>query len=133
MLELTSKAPAVLLIASAAAVMPAPTRSLYCSTKGATLLLFQSLAVEHPRIQFSNILPGTVEGDFRAGAVDAGAVKESLKGALKKEYVAKVCVDAVDAGKKNVIIPAHYRLAHAIYWIFPSFIQRMGRRKYNFN
>ncbi|KAG9012336.1 hypothetical protein FRB93_001758 [Tulasnella sp. JGI-2019a] len=133
MLELTSKAPAILLIASAASIIPAPTRSLYCSTKGATLLLYQSLAIEHPRIKFSNVLPATVEGNFRAGAVDAGPVRENLGSALKKDYVAKECIASVDSGKTNVILPISYRAAHALYWIYPSLVHRFAKNKYNFN
>ncbi|KAG8858540.1 hypothetical protein FRB96_005212 [Tulasnella sp. 330] len=132
MLELTSKAPAILLISSAAAIMPAPTRSLYCSTKGASLLLYQSLAIEHPKIQFSNIIAATVEGNFRAGAVDSGPVRESVTRALTRKYVSEVCVDAIDRGKRNAIIPGSYRVAHALYWIYPNLIHRLGRNKYNF-
>lgn len=132
MLELTSKAPAILLISSAAGIMPAPTRSLYCSTKGASLLLYQSLAVEHPKIQFSNVIPATVEGDFRAHAVDSGPVREKVARALTREYVANVCVEAVDHGRRNVIIPGSYRVAHALYWIYPNLVHRLGRNKYKF-
>ncbi|KDN41923.1 hypothetical protein RSAG8_07140, partial [Rhizoctonia solani AG-8 WAC10335] len=47
LLESSSKKPAIALISSLAAVVPAPTRAIYCSTKSAGLLLFQSLAIEH--------------------------------------------------------------------------------------
>jgi len=136
MLELTSKKPAVLLISSAASVLPAPTRSLYCSTKGAGLLLYQSLSIEHPKIQFSSILPSTVEGDFRASAVDAvvgaNAVHEPVKGALKPTYVAERCIKAIDYGVKVEFLPGYYRLGHFLYWIVPGFVEGRARAKYNF-
>ncbi|KAG9104583.1 hypothetical protein FRC06_001049 [Ceratobasidium sp. 370] len=89
LLETTSEKPAIALISSLAAVVPAPTRALYCSTKSASLVLFQSLAIEHPRIKFTNIIPSTIEGDFRASAVDGGDTREVLKGALGKQVVAE--------------------------------------------
>ena len=39
-----------MLVSSAAAIIPAPTRSLYCASKAASLILYQSLAIEHPKI-----------------------------------------------------------------------------------
>ncbi|TFY71659.1 hypothetical protein EVG20_g1349 [Dentipellis fragilis] len=85
-----SSVPAILLISSLAAVIPAPTRAVYGSTKAASFVLFQALAIEHPHIIFSSVLPYTVEGDFRASAVDAGPVREAdpNKHGLKREDVA---------------------------------------------
>ena len=70
---------------------PAPTRTLYAATKAASLLLYQALSIEHSKIAFTYILPSTVEGDFRAGAVDGGEVREEdpSKHGLKREAVAK--------------------------------------------
>lgn len=94
-------------------MIPAPTRTLYGSTKTASLLLYQSLSIEHPYIHFSFVLPSTVEGDFRAGAVDGGKVREAdpNKGGLGRGLVARECVRAVDHGMKTVFIPAYYRWA----------------------
>jgi len=50
-------------------------------------MLFRALAIEHPSITFSLICPGTIEGNFRASAVDGGDVREVLTGALKTEEV----------------------------------------------
>ncbi|KAL1747350.1 hypothetical protein HDZ31DRAFT_80575 [Schizophyllum fasciatum] len=134
LLSRTSKAPSILLISSLASVIPAPTRSIYASTKGASLLLYQSLAIEHPNIAFSHVLPSTVEGDFRASAVDAGPVREANpnKHGLKREYVAARCVRAVDEGQRTVFLPGTMRLGHLLYWLWPSFVERQARKKYNF-
>jgi short-subunit dehydrogenase len=70
-MERTSRTPAILLISSLGAAIPAPTRSIYGSTKAASLALYQALAIEHPRIAFTYILPSTVRGSFRSSAVDA--------------------------------------------------------------
>ncbi|KAF8758996.1 Enoyl-(Acyl carrier protein) reductase [Rhizoctonia solani] len=115
-----------------AAVVPAPTRAIYCSTKSAGLLLFQSLAIEHPRIKFSNIIPATIEGDFRASAVDGGDVREVLKGALGREQVAQAIIHAVDTEQRNVWMPRTMRFAPFLYWIWPSFVEKKAMKKYNF-
>ncbi|QRW00325.1 short chain dehydrogenase [Ceratobasidium sp. AG-Ba] len=132
LLEKTSQKPAIALISSLAAVVPAPTRALYCSTKSASLLLFQSLAIEHPRIKFTNVIPATIEGDFRASAVDGGEVREVLKGALKKQTVAQAIMNGVDTEARNVWLPSTMRVGLFLYWIWPGLIERMARKKYNF-
>ncbi|KAF8610768.1 NAD(P)-binding protein [Ceratobasidium sp. AG-I] len=133
LLESTSQRPAIALISSLAAVVPAPTRALYCSTKSASLLLFQSLSIEHPSIRFTNIIPATIEGDFRASAVDGGDVREVLKGALKREDVAGAIMKGVDCGERNVWMPGMMKAALFLYWLWPGFVERKARAKYNFS
>lgn len=113
--------------------MPAPTRTLYGASKAAGLMLFRSLAIENPRVSFSFILPATVEGDFRASAVDGGKPREVLKGALKQEYVAERVVTAIDKGTKVLFLPQVYSVVHIISWLFPWIVERGARRKYNFS
>lgn len=114
----------------------APTRALYGSTKAASLLLFQSLAVEHPRIAFTFLLPATIEGNFRASAVDAGPVREAdpNKTGLKIGYVADRCIAAVDRQTTgNVFLPFFPNfLAPLVYTLWPGFIETKARKKYNF-
>lgn len=136
MLTRTSTAPAIVLVSSMAALVPAPTRALYAATKASSLLLYQAMAIEHRDIAFTFILPATIEGDFRASAVDSGPVREAdpNKHGLKIDYVAAQCIGAVDNGVRgNVIMPRMpYVVAHHMYYIWPSLIERMAARKYNF-
>jgi len=134
LLNNTSIAPSIVLINSLASLIPAPTRSIYASTKAASLVLYQALAIEHPRIKFSNIIPSTVEGDFRASAVDSGPVRESNpnKTGLKKEDVALRCIQAADNAERTVFMPATMRYVHFLFWIIPSFVERMAAKKYNY-
>ncbi|KUI63331.1 11-beta-hydroxysteroid dehydrogenase-like 3 [Cytospora mali] len=137
MLARTSACPAILLVSSVAALVPAPTRALYAATKASSLLLYQALAIEHRDIAFTFILPATIEGDFRASAVDAGPVREDNpnKHGLKISYVAARCIDAVDNGVRgNVIMPWFpYALAHHLYYLWPSFVEKKAAKKYNFS
>ena len=122
-------------MSSAAAIIPAPTRSLYCASKAASLTLYQSLAIEHPKIRFTHILPATVEGDFRTSAVDAGPVREASpsKHGLKRDDVAQRLINAIDEGEKEVFLPWWYvRIGHFLYWITPSTVEHLARKKYNF-
>ncbi|KAH8890048.1 short-chain dehydrogenase [Thozetella sp. PMI_491] len=132
----TSPSPAILLVSSVAALIPPPTRALYGSTKASSLLLFQAIAIEHPEIAFTNLIPATIEGDFRASAVDGGPVREANPNqhGLKLDYVAKRCADAVDeAATGNVIVPwIPYGLGHILYWFWPTFVENRARKKYNY-
>ncbi|KAJ2937080.1 hypothetical protein H1R20_g3, partial [Candolleomyces eurysporus] len=134
LLSSTSGSPSILLINSVASLIPAPTRTLYASTKSASLVLYQALSIEHPQITFTHVLPATVEGNFRASAVDSGPVREEdpNKFGLKREDVAKRCIEAVDKREKHVFMPRLMRFAHLLYWIWPSFIEGKARKKYNF-
>lgn len=133
-LSATSPAPSILLLSSLAAAVPAPTRSLYASSKVAALQLYRALAIEHPAITFTSVLPSTVEGGFRASAVDGGTPREDdpETHGLKRETVARRCVRAVDEGARTVYMPSFYTFAQAMYWLVPSFVEWRARVKYNF-
>ncbi|KIJ14849.1 hypothetical protein PAXINDRAFT_115601 [Paxillus involutus ATCC 200175] len=136
----TSPSPSIMLLSSVAAVIPAPTRTLYASTKSASLLLYQALSIEHPSIAFTFILPGTIEGDFRASAVDnpPGAPAPKIheadpnKHGLKREAVADRCMRAIDKAEKMIFTPGYFRAGHISYWVWPTFIEWRARVKYNF-
>lgn len=136
MLERTSPSPSILLVSSVAALVPAPTRALYAATKAASLLLYQALAIEHRHVAFTFMIPGTIEGSFRASAVDAGPVHEAdpNKQGLKTEWVAQRCIAAVDDGEKgSVIVPrVPYAFAHHLYYLWPGFVEARAAKKYNF-
>ena len=130
----TSDSPSVLLISSLGAVIPAPTRAIYGSTKAASYILYQALSIEHPSVHFSYVLPSTVEGNFRASAVDGGPVREEdpTQAGLKREAVAERCIRAIDAHEKIVFIPPFYKFAQVLSWIWPSYVERKASRKYHF-
>ena len=118
-----------------ASVIPAPTRALYAASKGASLLLYQSLAIEHPDVAFTFILPGTIEGDFRKSAVDGGPPREAdpNRHGLRREVVAQRCIDAVDKGERTIFMGDIYRIGHLLYWLVPSFVESRARKKYNYH
>ncbi|KAH8646896.1 hypothetical protein BX600DRAFT_555804 [Xylariales sp. PMI_506] len=138
MLLRTSVSPSILLVSTVAAIIPAPTRALYAASKSASLLLYEALAIEHPGIAFTFLLPATIEGDFRAGAVDShiGGVREKdpNKSGLRTDVVAARCISALDEGYRgSVIMPWFpYAIGHHIYYLLPSFVEWRARVKYRF-
>ena len=135
----TSPSPSILLISSLAALAPAPTRALYGGTKSASLMLYQSLAIEHPDITFTCVIPSTIEGDFRKSAVDAGPVRKSSpnKHGLKRDWVAQRCIDAVDAQERTVFMANFYRIVPMLIYTLGSWgrgiVERGARKKYNYH
>ena len=121
-------------------MVPGPTRSLYAATKSASLLLYQALSIEHPSIRFTFFLPGTIEGAFRASAVDnPPGVSDPIiheadpnKYGLKREFVADRCIRAIDTGEKTVFTPLYFKAGHLLYWMWPAFVGWRARVKYNF-
>lgn len=134
LLSATSQSPSILLVSSVAGLIPPPTRTIYGSTKAASLLLYQALSIEHPNITFTNLLPATIEGDFRASAVDKGPVREAdpNKTGLKRDVVARRCIEAIDNRERTVFMPGLMRWGHLLYWIWPRFVEKKARVKYNF-
>lgn len=86
-------------------------------------------------MKFSHILPYTVEGNFRASAVDSGSVREAdpSKHGLKIVDVARRSIEQVDLGERIVFMPAGGRQLHWLYWLWPSVIERFAAKKYNFS
>ncbi|KAJ7152854.1 hypothetical protein C8R46DRAFT_477606 [Mycena filopes] len=146
LLQNTSPHPALLLLNSLAAAIPAPTRSLYASTKAASRLLYHAIAIEHPKIAVTVVMPSTVEGDFRRGAVDAepfGQDASSSSGVrvreadpnthgMKREFVAERCVRAIERGEKHVFMPWTMYIGHLLYWVWPAFVEARASVKYNY-
>jgi hypothetical protein len=97
-------------------------------------MLYQSLAIEHPAIKFSFILPATVEGDFRSSAVDIGEARppDSKIRGLKQIAVAERCIKAVDQSDRTVFMPPSMRVAPFLYWIWPWYIEQQAKKLYNF-
>lgn len=97
-------------------------------------MLYQALSIENPAINFSCILPSTVEGTFRASAVDGGPIREAEpnRTGLKREAVAERCIRAVDTYEKIVFLPTIYWYAQFLWLLWPSYVERKASRKYNY-
>ncbi|KAJ7793775.1 hypothetical protein B0H14DRAFT_2393153, partial [Mycena olivaceomarginata] len=87
--------------------------------------LYQALAIEHPHIAFTHLLPSTIKGDFRASAVNSGTAREvdPNKTGLKHDKVACRCIAALDHREKNIFMPWVMGPTHLLYWVLPSFLE----------
>ncbi|CDO69970.1 hypothetical protein BN946_scf184836.g44 [Trametes cinnabarina] len=137
LLTSTSASPSIMLMSTLAAVIPAPTASLYCASKSASLLLYQTLAIENPAVAFTCILPSTVRGQaFFDAAIDGGSLRPGAADPNQfgstPEDVAKRSIEAVDRGEKLVLIPGRAYIARALYWIAPALVERFARKRYNY-
>ncbi|KAI0648788.1 NAD(P)-binding protein [Trametes meyenii] len=137
LLAASSVAPAIMLMSTLASVIPAPTLSLYGAAKSAAYQLYQALAIEHPSISFTLVLPSTVRGDafFHAaadgGTIRPGAADPNMYG-LTHEAVAERSFDAVARGEKTVLIPGRAHIAHILFWVAPSIVNKVARKRYNY-
>ncbi|KAI0750016.1 NAD-P-binding protein, partial [Daedaleopsis nitida] len=131
----SSRASSVVLMSSLAAVLPAPTISLYNASKAASFALYRSLAIVNPAIAFTLVLPSTIKGDaFFQSAADGGRIRgvDPNSYGLSQDTVAARCLEAVDKGEHVVYLPGTGRVAHAISIFFPSLISRVARKRYGY-
>lgn len=95
LLQLSSPAPAAVLMSSVAALVPPPTRGLYAGSKAAQMQIFQTAALEakaqsehsaktgqahRASVKCFVLAPGTIRTDFRLSAVD-GPIDASVRDA----------------------------------------------------
>ena len=123
------------MISSLAAVLPAPTLSLYNASKAASLALYRSLAIENPFITFTCVLPSTVRGEtFFQSAVDGGKLRgvDPNTYGLSQDAVVERCLEAVDKDEEMVYLPWSGRIAHILSLFWPSVIAGIGRKRYGY-
>ncbi|KAJ7793772.1 hypothetical protein B0H14DRAFT_3497708 [Mycena olivaceomarginata] len=99
--------PSILLVNALASAIPALTRTIYASSKAAT-----------------------IEGDLRASAIDGGTAREAdpNKTGLKRDKVARRCIAALDHREKNVFMPWAMGPAHLLYWPAGGFVGVLSKR-----
>jgi dehydrogenase/reductase SDR family protein 7 len=123
----------ITVISSAAAVMSAPTRTLYSSTKHALNGFFKGLRMEiaSKGVQVCIVMPGSVQTDLRKASLDSTGDSEPNKGMTVRDCAEKT-VEAMERGEKEVHLPRIYRLGTVISHLFPEWIDALARQKYKF-
>jgi short-subunit dehydrogenase len=94
----------VLMVASTAAFQPVPLYAVYAATKAYVLSLSEALNVEYAKqgVKFTTLCPGTTESEF----FEVAAQKKSAfveRSMMTSAAVAKIGVDALEAGKSSVV------------------------------
>jgi uncharacterized protein len=114
-------------VAGAVAVPPGP----YSASKHALVAFSRALAATLPRegIHVHTINPGFVE---TPGFPQRGVLGNRLleRAVVAPEYVAKRIVRAIERNRREVFVPAWYRVPAVAQWIAPGLVSRaLGRRR----
>lgn len=143
-LQTKSKRPYVAVIGSLAALVPAPTRALYCASKAAQQMLVQSVAAEcasqariagRNLVRFVVLAPSTVATSFstRMTVGPKNTRSRSLKKMLSPESVGNTVVECVDRNKTGVVpMPYKYFLVWLLAPLLPGLVERGAHRRYEY-
>ncbi|KAI9223039.1 hypothetical protein BC828DRAFT_376945 [Blastocladiella britannica] len=135
--ELVPPQPAFAIVSSAAGILPAPSRALYCGAKAALHGFFDALRIEERRepcpVRVLLMAPGTILGtDLRATALDRGLWEDDMptgttRGGVPVDTVVAQMLAQVD---DLVTVPAWYGVVRTVRTIAPDLIDWAAMRKY---
>jgi len=122
-LKLQSKA-YILNIASSAAYQAVPGLSLYAASKSFILNFSRGLHYELKKtnVSVTAVSPGSTDTDFakRANVIGEKALKMAAKVNMQPTEVAKIAVDAMFAGKTEVITGLINKIGAFLVWLMPK-------------
>lgn len=127
-------------VSSMAGLIAAPTRSLYSASKHAMAGYFSAMRMEVARYGVSVTIayPATVDTDLRHSAVDISddhtthrtIAHGSTKGKLPPWLCARQILIATVHRKRSLVTPWSYSVANALYWLCPSLVEHLAKKKY---
>lgn len=133
-LQTSSRAPHIGVIGSLAALIPAPTRALYCAVKAAQQQLVLGAAAEcetqaqipgRSLVKFTILAPGTVATSFRP--------RDPRARALSPTVVARHAIDCINRGTTGIVpLPSKYFVAWILSILLPKLVQRGAHAKYGY-
>ncbi|RFM27674.1 SDR family NAD(P)-dependent oxidoreductase [Deminuibacter soli] len=114
----------ILNIASSAAYQAVPYLSLYAASKAFVLTFSRGLHYELRKspVSVTCVCPGATDTNFasRANITSAKAIKAAEKFNMAPQTVARIAVEGMLAGKKEVITGALNKLAAFFVWLLPK-------------
>ena len=120
----------ILNIASAAAYQAVPGLSIYAATKSFILSASRGIRYElrDSNISVTAVCPGATDTNFanRADITNEKAVKAAAKLNMKAEIVAKMAVDAMYAGKAELITGFINKIGALLTVILPKSVMEKG-------
>ncbi|KAJ2399464.1 hypothetical protein GGI23_002642 [Coemansia sp. RSA 2559] len=128
----------IVVVSSVAALVAAPTRSLYTASKQAVSGYFSALRMEIQArlgVAVTIVYPGTVATDLRQSAVDgspdSGAeAAGSQSGKLSPHTCACQAIRAAALRDRELVTPLPYRISVALYALAPSLVEYLAKKKY---
>ncbi|EFA83328.1 short-chain dehydrogenase/reductase family protein [Heterostelium album PN500] len=133
----------IAVVSSVSGELGLPLRAGYCASKFAVNGFFESLRMEVPQIDFTVLMPTSVNTPMRQHSLghsnnscnnnDSSTNKiqfnEDESKRMSLEDCCFVIVRSIDAKRKKVVFPFSNYLATVIKPIFPNFIERMAMKK----
>lgn len=121
-------------IASQAGKLATPKSSVYAATKHAVLGFSNSLRMEVAphNLNVSTVNPGPIRTSFYARADRAGTYEQNVgKWLLSSEIVAKRVVDLIEKPRREVNMPKLMNIAATLYQLFPTLVEKLGKKQFN--
>ncbi|KAJ1889987.1 hypothetical protein LPJ66_007734, partial [Kickxella alabastrina] len=114
----------VVVVASVASLVAAPTRSLYSAAKHAVEGYFSAfrMEVKHLGVDVTMVYPGTVDTDLRLAAIDAPAgepVAGSKRGKMSPDSCARAILRAAALRDRQLVTPWPYWVAVVVHRFAP--------------
>jgi NAD(P)-dependent dehydrogenase (short-subunit alcohol dehydrogenase family) len=113
-------------VAGAVAVPPGP----YSASKHALIAFSRALAATLPRegIQVHTISPGFVEtpGFPQRGVLGSRLLERTI---VEPDFVARRIVRAIERNRREIYVPAWYRLPALAQWLAPGLVSRLLARR----
>eukprot|EP01119_Soliformovum_irregulare_P000544 TRINITY_DN10387_c0_g1_i1.p1 TRINITY_DN10387_c0_g1~~TRINITY_DN10387_c0_g1_i1.p1 ORF type:complete len:265 (+),score=45.54 TRINITY_DN10387_c0_g1_i1:177-971(+) len=111
-----------------------PFRSGYCASKFAVRGFFESLMTEIPsdEVGITIVSPGSVRTNMREHSLTSTAAiqfNEDVSKHMDPQECARQIVDAVDTGKRHVVLTFSGKMAVMLKPFFPSLVQYFAKKK----
>lgn len=119
-------------ISSLAGKIGVPLRTAYCASKFAVQGFFNSLRCEvGHEVQVTLILPGFVLSEIhdKAKGVRGGRAERDMRQFMTTQQCARICVRAVDQGKREEVMTLAGKLGVYVLPFLPSLLDKIAIRK----
>ncbi|KAI4343588.1 hypothetical protein L6164_010922 [Bauhinia variegata] len=122
-------------MSSADSWLPAPRRNIYCASKAALVILYETLRVEvGPDVDITIVTPGHIESEMTKGKFlmpegklevdqDLRDVEISATPVVSVSECAKSIINGVLRGDRYVTVPSWFRMTYALKVLCPELVE----------
>ena len=120
----------VINIASIAGKLPTAKSTVYAASKAAVLAFSDALRLENPNLIVTTVNTGPVRTKFHKDNVDY--LEKVGENAVSAEYVADKIEQVLGKKKREVNLPVQLAFVAKIRALFPSLVDNIGNRFFNY-
>lgn len=120
----------VINIASIAGKLPTAKSTVYAASKAAVLAFSDALRLENPNLIVTTVNTGAVRTKFHKDNVDY--LEKVGENAVSAEYVADKIEQVLGKKKREVNLPVQLAFVAKIRALFPSLVDNIGNRFFNY-